>query len=81
MGRGATAFKGVGQYSNSEKDILMVVVKPNETHILKSIVQQLDPTAFMVIVSANEIIGSVKKLNTERIDRPLLVFILTSIVR
>ncbi len=57
MGRGATAFKGVGQYSNSEKDILMVVVKPNETHILKSIVQQLDPTAFMVLVSANEIIG------------------------
>jgi hypothetical protein len=35
----------------------MVVVKPNETHILKSIVQQLDPTAFMVLVSANEIIG------------------------
>jgi uncharacterized membrane-anchored protein YitT (DUF2179 family) len=57
MCRGATAFKGVGQYSNSEKDILMVVVKPNETHILKSIVQQLDPTAFMVLVSANEIIG------------------------
>ena len=57
MGRGATAFKGIGQYSNNEKDILMVVVKPSEAHILKSIVRELDPTAFMVLVSANEIIG------------------------
>jgi uncharacterized membrane-anchored protein YitT (DUF2179 family) len=47
----------VGKYSNSEKDILMAVVKPSETHVLKSIVQQLDPTAFIVLVSANEIIG------------------------
>lgn len=57
MGRGATSFKGVGQYSQNEKDILMVVVKPSETHVLKSIVRELDPTAFMVLVSANEIIG------------------------
>lgn len=57
MGRGVTQFKGVGKYSNSEKDILMAVVKPSETHILKSIVQQLDPTAFIVLISANEIIG------------------------
>ena len=35
----------------------MVVVKPSETHVLKSIVRELDPTAFMVLVSANEIIG------------------------
>ena len=57
MGRGATALKGVGQYSHNEKDILLVVVKPSETHILKKIVRELDPTAFIVLVSANEIIG------------------------
>ena len=57
MGRGVTEFKGIGKYSNNEKDILMAVVKPSETHVLKTIVKQLDPTAFMVLVSANEIIG------------------------
>lgn len=57
MGRGVTAFKGVGKYSNNEKEILMVVVKPSETHVLKSIVRKLDPTAFVILVSANEIIG------------------------
>lgn len=57
MGRGVTAFKGVGKYSNNEKDILMAIVKPSETHTLKDIVHRLDPTAFIVLVSANEIIG------------------------
>ena len=57
MGRGATSLRGTGKFSNSEKEILLVVVKPSETHILKEIVHKLDPTAFMVLVSANEIIG------------------------
>ena len=57
MGRGVTEFRGVGKYSNNEKYILMAVVKPSETHILKSIVNRMDPTAFVILVSANEIIG------------------------
>ncbi len=57
MNRGATALKGTGKYSNNDKEILMVVVKPSETHILKEIVHRLDPSAFIVLVSANEIIG------------------------
>lgn len=57
MHRGVTSLKGTGKYSNSEKEILLVVVKPNETHILKEIVHRLDPTAFIILVSANEIIG------------------------
>ena len=57
MNRGATSIKGTGKYSNNEKDILMVVVKPSETHILKEIVHRLDPSAFIILVSANEIIG------------------------
>ncbi|MBR6473049.1 MAG: YitT family protein [Firmicutes bacterium] len=57
MHRGATALKGTGKYSNNEKEILMVVVSPSETHILKEIVNRYDPTAFVILVSANEIIG------------------------
>ncbi len=57
MNRGVTSLKGTGKYSNNEKEILLVVVKPSETHILKEIVNRLDPTAFVILVSANEIIG------------------------
>ena len=57
MHRGVTSFRGTGKYSNNEKEILMVVVTPQETHILKEIVHRLDPTAFIILVSANEIIG------------------------
>ncbi|MBQ5441670.1 MAG: YitT family protein [Firmicutes bacterium] len=57
MNRGVTSLRGTGKYSNNEKEILLVVVKPSETHILKEIVNRLDPTAFVILVSANEIIG------------------------
>ncbi len=57
MGRGATSFNGTGKYSNNDKEILLVVVKPSETHILKEVVHRYDPTAFIILVSANEIIG------------------------
>ena len=57
MNRGATSIKGTGKYSNNEKEILLVVVKPSETHVLKEIVHRLDPTAFVILVAANEIIG------------------------
>lgn len=58
MGRGVTALSGVGKYSNADKEILLVVVKPSETPKLKSIVRKHDPSAFVVLVSANEIIGN-----------------------
>lgn len=56
--RGVTSVNGVGKYSNSSKEILLVVVKPSETPKLKELVKKFDPTAFVVLVSANEIIGN-----------------------
>ncbi|MDD7285681.1 MAG: YitT family protein [Candidatus Fimisoma sp.] len=58
MHRGVTAISGTGKFSNSAREILLTVVKPNETPILKALVHKLDPAAFVVLVSANEIIGN-----------------------
>ena len=58
MDRGVTSITGTGKYSNTDKEILMVVVKPAETHKLKQLVHKYDPSAFIVLVSANEIIGN-----------------------
>lgn len=57
MGRGATMLKGIGMYAQTERPILMVVVKPAEMPILKAIVHKYDPTAFIILTSAFEIIG------------------------
>ena len=55
--RGATCLTGVGMYGGNERKILMVVVKPAEMPKLKAIVHKYDPTAFIILTSAFEIIG------------------------
>ncbi|MGF6376648.1 uncharacterized membrane-anchored protein YitT (DUF2179 family) [Clostridiales Family XIII bacterium PM5-7] len=58
MGRGATILNGVGMYSKTSRNILFVVVTPPEIPKLKYIVQKNDPSAFIVLSSASEIIGN-----------------------
>lgn len=57
MGRGTTLIEGIGMFSGDQKKILMTVVKPNEMPKLKSIVHKYDPTAFIILTTAFEIIG------------------------
>ncbi len=57
LGRGVTALNGTGMYLNTDRQILFVVVKPNEVPKLKEIVREYDPSAFIVLASASEIIG------------------------
>lgn len=57
MERGATMLKGIGMYAQTERPILMVVVKPAEMPTLKAIVHKYDPSAFIILTSAFEIIG------------------------
>ena len=57
MERGATCLTGTGMYAGAERKILLVVVKPNEMPRLKAIVHKYDPTAFIILTSAFEIIG------------------------
>ena len=58
MNRGVTSISGTGKFSNSTREILLTVVKPGETPILKALVHRFDPNAFVVLVPANEIIGN-----------------------
>ncbi len=54
---GVTALRGTGKYSNNDRDILLAVVTPAQSPRLKEIVAEQDPDAFVILVSANEIIG------------------------
>ena len=57
MGRGLTWWKGIGGYTGQERPILFVVISRAETSILKAIVSQADPHAFVVIGQAQEVYG------------------------
>ena len=57
MGRGLTWWKGIGGYTGQERPILFVVIIRAETSILKAIVSQADPQAFVVIGQAQEVYG------------------------
>lgn len=57
MDIGATILSGKGAYSNREKQIIMCVVKKRTTPVLQEIIREEDPTAFLIISSANEIYG------------------------
>jgi uncharacterized membrane-anchored protein YitT (DUF2179 family) len=57
MGRGLTCWTGTGGYTGQERPILFVVISRAETSILKAIVAQADPKAFVVIGQAQEVYG------------------------
>lgn len=57
LGRSVTLQHGVGMYAGSERNILMTVLRPRETWILKSIVAEYDPGAFVVMANATEVVG------------------------
>lgn len=64
--RGATIFSGIGAYSGENKKMVYSVMSRRELEILKLYVREVDPTAFVNVTEANEIIGEgFKSLNEE----------------
>jgi uncharacterized membrane-anchored protein YitT (DUF2179 family) len=57
LGRGLTWWKATGGYTGNERPILFVVISRAETALLKAIVAQADPQAFVVIGQAQEVYG------------------------
>ncbi|MFC7442105.1 YitT family protein [Laceyella putida] len=57
MNRGVTILKGKGGYTGHEKEILYVVVGPNELPKLKDTVNHYDPFAFVVVHDAKDVLG------------------------
>ncbi|MGI5977176.1 MAG: YitT family protein [Candidatus Limivicinus sp.] len=56
-GRGVTNLKGTGMYSGTERNILMLGVRPKEVHKVKDVLKEVDPEAFVILLPANELIG------------------------
>lgn len=61
MGRGVTAFKGKGGYSESDSEILLCVVTRLETTRLQGLVQAKDPSAFIVTLPVLDAHGGMLK--------------------
>jgi uncharacterized membrane-anchored protein YitT (DUF2179 family) len=57
MSRGVTVMPGTGAYTGSLRPVLYCVVTKAEVAFLKSIVNEADPQAFMVIGQAHEALG------------------------
>lgn len=57
LDRGVTGLKGIGKYTNTEREVLFVIVSRPEIARLKDIVAKIDPTAFIVITDAHEVLG------------------------
>jgi len=57
MSRGVTVMPGTGAYTGADRPVLYCVVTRAEVAFLKSIVDEADPKAFMVIGQAHEALG------------------------
>jgi len=57
MQRGVTVMPGTGAYTGMSRPVLYCVVTRAEVSFLKTIVQEADPQAFMVIGQAHEALG------------------------
>lgn len=57
MRRGITAIPAKGMYSNDEKNMLVCAVGKKEITALMDIVDKKDPSAFMIVTDAREVMG------------------------
>lgn len=55
--RGVTILKGAGAYTGMERQILLCAVRPSEVYLLRTLVYDIDPSAFVVVLSTDEVLG------------------------
>ncbi|MBY0123435.1 YitT family protein [Bacillus sp. S/N-304-OC-R1] len=55
--RGVTKLTAYGGYTDNERPVLMCVVDQTEFTKLKQLVKTIDPTAFVVVTDASEVLG------------------------
>ena len=56
-GRGITKLNGVGMYTEMNRNVLLLGVSPKEIHKVKRLLKDIDPEAFVILLTANELIG------------------------
>lgn len=57
LGRGVTSLAGRGEYTGKAKNVLLCVLSSKQVPGLKSIVEEVDETAFVIVVEAREVLG------------------------
>lgn len=57
MQRGVTLLKGKGMFTGQDRDILMCALSNKQVPDLKSVVSEIDPAAFVIVVEAREVLG------------------------
>lgn len=57
LDRGLTKLSAEGGYTGENRTVLMVVVGQSEVTRLKTLVQTIEPTAFVIITNAHEVLG------------------------
>lgn len=59
--RGITVMNGYGGYSNNENKVLYTVITRYELALVKSLIKNVDPNAFVSISETNEVMGNFRK--------------------
>ena len=57
MERGVTALKAVGWYTQSDRLVLMVMIRRTELSDLVKSIKEVDSKAFVTVVPANNVYG------------------------
>ncbi|MDQ0172430.1 YitT family protein [Paenibacillus tundrae] len=57
LDRGLTKLEAKGGYTDDQRTVLMVVVGQNEVPRLKTLIRSVDPSAFVIISNAHEVLG------------------------
>lgn len=57
LSRGATALRGKGMFTGTDKDVILSVVTRSEIATLKEYVHTIDPHAFVILADVHEVLG------------------------
>ena len=57
LDRGATFLHGEGSYSGQETKVVLVAIKKQQLAELKELVMELDPSAFVIVQEAHQVLG------------------------
>ena len=57
VGRGSTFLKARGSFSEADKDVVMCACSTKQMYGIRTLVKEIDPNAFLIIMESNEVVG------------------------
>ena len=65
VNRGATRWEGLGAYTNEDSHVIVTVISKYEEPLLREVLAEVDPEAFMIITDKIRVAGYFQKRFTE----------------